>query len=267
MSPIRLAAAALLALCTAAPAFAADSGTFRVGTEGAYPPWNLKTADGGLDGFEMDLAKDLCARIGKGCQIDAQAWDGLIPQLQAKHFDGIMAGMSITDERKKTIAFSRPYATTPAILVAAKDSPLQKATDKAAMLKALEGKTVGVQTGTIHADFLTHDTKAEPRVYDTQDALNIDLAAGRIDAGIADASAFQPFLEGADGKDFKKFGVSLTGDDFPVFGEGIGIGLRKDDTELKASLDKAICDMEKDGTLKQLSLKWFHEDIVPACKD
>lgn len=266
MKTLRLACAAAL-LLAALPAAAQDSGSFRVGTEGAYPPWNQSNAAGELEGFEIDLARALCERTGRSCTFVTQAWDGLIPQLQASRFDGIMAGMSITEERKQTIAFSRAYATTPAILIAAADSPMQAATTKEALVAALEGKRVGVQTGTIHADFLAQNTKAEPVVYETQDALNLDVASGRVDAAIADSAVFKPFLESDEGKGFKQFGPSLTGTDFPVFGEGIGIGLRKDDTALKAALDTAICDMAKDGSLKTLTEKWFGENTAPACTD
>src|SRR5688572_27047122 len=144
--------------------------TVKIATEGAYAPWNFTGAGGKLEGFEIDLANDLCTRMKVKCEIIAQDWDGIIPALQAKKYDAIMAGMSITDERKKVIEFTIPYADTPSSFLAAKNSPLAKmpgtgqtfnlGTQQAAAEKAindvkplLKGTSVGVQVSTIQANF------------------------------------------------------------------------------------------------------------------
>src|SRR5919107_700784 len=85
----------------------------KIATEGAYAPWNMQTAGGKLEGFEIDLANELCARMKVKCEVIAQDWDGIIPGLNAKKYDAIMAGMSITEERMKAINFSRSYANDP----------------------------------------------------------------------------------------------------------------------------------------------------------
>jgi octopine/nopaline transport system substrate-binding protein len=105
---------------------AAEGKTVKIATEGAYAPWNLTGAGGKLEGFEIDLANDLCARMKVKCEIVAQDWDGIIPALNAKKYDAIMAGMSNTDERKKVIEFSTSYANSPNGFLVAKNSPLAK---------------------------------------------------------------------------------------------------------------------------------------------
>src|SRR5919112_2969529 len=116
----------LLASTLAAGTAPAQEKTVKIATEGAYAPWNFTGAGGKLEGFEIDLANDLCNRMKVKCEIVAQDWDGIIPALQAKKYDAIMAGMSITDERKKVIAFAGPYADSPNGYLVAKDSPLAK---------------------------------------------------------------------------------------------------------------------------------------------
>ena len=141
-----------------------------IGMEGAYDPWNLTDSSGKIVGFEPDLAMDLCKRAGLECKIIAQDWDGMIPGLKAGKFDVIMDGMSITEDRKKEIDFSKPYAASPAAFMAPKDSPLAKAPGAGKVINldkdagggdaaikevqaALKGKTLGVQVSTTHANF------------------------------------------------------------------------------------------------------------------
>jgi octopine/nopaline transport system substrate-binding protein len=254
---LSLAAAAALVLA----AGTASAETLRVGTEGAYPPYNATDASGKLVGFEIDLANELCKRTQMTCEIIQQDWDGMIPALMNKRYDAIMAGMSVTEERLKQIAFSKPYSTTPAWFVSAKDGVLKDAKTLADIQAALKGKSVGVQRSTIHQNFL--DAKvpgAEVKLYDTQDDLNLDLQNGRIDAGLADSLGWKDFLASAPGKGYDHFGPGLTGKDDPIFGLGVGIGLRKEDTALKAKLDKALDEVNADGTMTKLSMQWFGID-------
>jgi len=259
------------------------SDKIRIGTEGAYPPWNSKDASGKLIGFEVELAYSLCRYIGRQCEVVEQDWDGMIPALQMRKFDAIMAGMSITEERKKVITFSQGYASDGASLAVMKGSPLEgmdtsginlSSTDGTTkkrlkeLTAALAGKTVGVQTGTIHQNFLESGLvgKVNVRTYKTQDEVNLDLAAGRIDAGLADILAITDFAEKS-GKP-----VVLTG---PVysngpFGDGVGVGLRQAsqlggtlgarDAELLKAFNKAIDQARKDGVISRLAIKYFGFD-------
>ena len=269
----------LIASVLAAGGAAAQQKTVKIATEGAYAPWNFTGAGGKLEGFEIDLANDLCNRMKVKCEIVAQDWDGIIPALTAKKYDAIMAGMSITDERKKTIDFAGPYANSPNGFLVAKNSPLANmpgkgqafnlGTQQAAAEKAIEaykpllkGKTVGVQGSTIHANFADKYLKgtAEIREYKTTEQHDLDLAAGRIDAVLADSTAIIGTLAKPEFKDYTMAGPSITGG---LLGAGVGVGLRKGETELKKSFDEAIQAAIKDGTVKKLSEKWFKIDITP----
>jgi octopine/nopaline transport system substrate-binding protein len=273
-----LGAAALSILVTASGAVAQEK-TVKIATEGAYAPWNFTGAGGKLEGFEIDLANDLCGRMKVKCEIVAQDWDGIIPALQAKKYDAIMAGMTITDKRKEVINFSIPYADTPSVFLTAKNSPLAKlpgtgqvfnlGTQQAAAEKAIEdlkpllkGKSIGVQTSTIQANFADKYLKgtAEIREYKTTEQHDLDLAAGRIDAVFAGAAQIIGTLEKPDFKDYAVVGPSLTGG---LLGAGIAVGLRKDEADLKKAFDEAIQGAIKDGTIQKLSMKWFKTNITP----
>jgi octopine/nopaline transport system substrate-binding protein len=246
----------------------------RIGTEGAYPPWNSKDEAGKLIGFEVELAYTLCRYIGKQCTIVEQDWDGMIPALIMRKFDAIMAGMSITAERQKAISFSQGYADEVASLAVMKGSSLEGldtpaginltkpdgAAKKAlkTLTAALAGKTVCVQTATIHQNFLDSGDvgKVNVRTYKTQDEVNLDLASGRCDAALAAAVAFSDYAEKS-GKS-----VVLTGPTFSggAFGNGVGVGIRKDDTELLNAFNKAINQARKNGDISRIATKWFGFD-------
>ncbi len=253
--------------------------TIRIATEGAYAPWNFSGPGGRLEGFEIDLANDLCRRMNAKCEIVAQDWDGIIPALQAGKYDAIMAGMSITEERRKVIDFSKAYANAPNGFVVPKNSPLadmpgkgqrfnldrdRAAAEKAiaAMKPALKGKTIGVQGSTTHARFAETYFKdvAEIREYKTTEQHDLDLAAGRIDALTADSTALIATLDKPEFKDFVMAGPNFNGG---LLGAGVGVGLRKQDADLKKLFDDAIDAAIADGTVKRLSEKWFKLDITP----
>jgi octopine/nopaline transport system substrate-binding protein len=279
MNFVRTIGLALLGSALAIGSAAAQEKTIKIATEGAYAPWNFTGAGGKLEGFEIDLANDLCTRMKVKCEIVAQDWDGIIPALNAKKYDAIMAGMSITEERKKTIDFAGPYAAGPNGFLVSKDSPLAKmpgtgqafnlSTQQAAAEKAiadlkpvLKGKTIGVQTSTIHSNFADKYLKdaAEIREYKTTEQHDLDLAAGRIDGVLADATALNGTLSKPEFKDFVLVGPSITGG---LLGPGVGVGLRQGETELKKSFDDAIKAAIADGTVKKLSEKWFKIDTTP----
>ena len=246
----------------------------KIGTEGAYPPWNSKDASGNLIGFEVELAQELCAIMKAECTIVEQDWDGMIPALLMRKFDAIMAGMSITAERQKTITFSQGYADEVASLAVMKGSSLEGMSTPAGIslskpnsdakkaLKtitaALAGKTVCTQTGTIHQNFLESGDvgTVKVRTYKTQDEVNLDLTAGRCDVALAAAVAFTDYAEKS------KKPVVLVGPTFSggAFGNGVGVGLRKEDTQLEKDFNKAINQARKTGKISELAIKWFGFD-------
>ena len=238
--------------------------TIRIGTEGAYPPWNYTEPNGELAGFEIDLASAMCEKMGATCEFVAQDWDGIIPALMNGRYDAIMAGMSITEERKERISFSTGYVTEPAYFLAAKSSPLQDAESLDQVKATINGLVVGVQTATIHKNFIDQELgdSVKLRLYDTQENMQLDLSTGRIDAALADFAAWKAFMENPDGADFDVFGPGLTGAEYPVFGEGVGVGLRKDDTELLERINAALAELKTDGTVTALSNEYFGYDIT-----
>ncbi len=254
----------------------------KIGTEGAYPPWNSKDASGNLNGFEVDLANELCKIMKHECTIVEQDWDGMIPALVMRKFDAIMAGMSITDERMKTINFSQGYADEVASLAVMKGSDLEGMStpeginlnlgggdvDKAlkTITGALSGKTVCTQIGTIHQNFLESGDvgKVDLRTYKTQDEVNLDLSNGRCDAALAAAVAFTDYADKS-GEAVVLVGPTFSGG---AFGNGVGVGIRKGgddaigkrDAKLLKDFNKAINKARKDGTISKLAIKWFGFD-------
>jgi len=251
-----------------------NADNIKIGTEGAYPPWNSKDAAGNLIGFEVELANELCKIMKHNCTIVEQDWDGMIPALVSRKFDAIMAGMSITDERKKTINFSQGYADEVASLAVMKGSKNEglktlsaiNLTDISAdeqatldtLTKAFKGKTIGVQTATIHQNFLDSGLmgKVKVRTYKTQDEVNLDLAAGRIDAALAAAVAFTDYAEKS-GKAVVLTGPTFAGGDF---GNGVGVGIRKGDSELLNDFNAAIDKARDEGIISKLAIKHFGFD-------
>src|SRR5260221_7969252 len=258
---------------TGAEAQTKDWKTIRIGTEGAYAPWNFSEAGGKLAGFEIDLAKELCKRMKAECRIVAQDWDGIIPAVQASKYDVIMAAMNITDKRLEAINFSCVYAAAPASFAVLKSSPLAKmpgtgevyplATKAAEAQKAidatkpmLKGKVVGAQVSTTNLAFVEkyYKDQLDIRSYKTTEQHDLDLAAGRIDAAFAAVTYWNDVVGKPEGKDIAIVGPQFSGE---VLGRGVAAGLRKDDTELKAKFDGAIKAVLADGTCKTLSVKWF----------
>ena len=261
---------------TISVAYAHDWSKIKIGTEGAYPPWNGTNAAGELEGAEIDLVRDLCARMNAECELVAQDWDGIIPALQNGKYDAIIAGMSITAERMEVINFSQGYANEPASFSVLKSSSLAalghsgkvnmdslNATSEgllASLKSTLNGTTVGVQGSTTHENFVKQvlGDSVTMKSYDTQENLELDLSIGRIDAALSDQGSMEKFMESDNGKDIVFIGPGLGGG---PFGEGVGVGLRKRDTDLLKIFNKAIDEARADGTLAEHFTKWFGKDI------
>jgi len=244
--------AGLAALLTVA---AASAEPLKVGIAAEpYPPFTYKSSDGSWTGFEVELAGAVCAEAGLECQITPTAWSGIIPALNSGKIDMIMTSMSITEERDKVIDFSDPYYYTRGAYVASKDMGLN-------IPDGLDGKILGVQGATTHAAFARDalgDTGVEVKIYDTQEQANRDLLAGRVDVVLADQIPMAEFVERdeASGYEIKEMAPK-----HPAFGEGIGIGLREDEDDLEKKLNSAIEAVLGDGTCKELSQKYFEQDI------
>ena len=239
---ILLAAAATLAFGTGA--VAADK--LKIGTEGAYPPFNLIDASGQVGGFDVEIGQALCAKMKAECEVVTSDWDGIIPALNAKKFDFLIASMSITDERKQAVDFTNPYYTNKLQFIAPKSSDFK--TDKA----SLKGKVIGAQRATIAGTWLEDNMGGvvDVKLYDTQENAYLDLASGRVDGVLADTFVNWEWLKSDAGKDFE-----FKGD--PVFdNDKIGIAVRKGDA-LRERLNKALEEIVADGTYKKINDKYF----------
>jgi polar amino acid transport system substrate-binding protein len=247
-----LLAGAVLAFSGVA-ADAQDAVKFGVAAE-PYPPFSSKDASGKWVGFEIDLMDAVCAEAKMKCELVEVAWDGIIPSLQEKKIDVIWSSMSITEKRMQVIDFTEMYYDTPAVFVAAKSSDIQISKE------GLDGKIIGVQTSTTHADFATkaYGDVAEVKIYDTQDNANADLVAGRVDVLLADAIALDAFVKSDQGKDYE---VKAEAPDDPIFGKGVGGGMRKEDDDLEGKLNTAIKALLDNGKYNEIAKKYFDFDI------
>jgi len=222
-----------------------------------YPPFTSPDASGNWEGWEVEFQKAICAEAKLDCVITPVAWDGIIPALTTKKIDVIIGSMSITPERLKTIDFSDKYYNTPTAVIGPKDAKFE------ATPEGLAGKTIGVQVSTIHQDYANKyfvPAGATVKEYQTQDEANNDLAAGRLDAVQADSITLDAFLKSEQGAACcdKKGNVK---DDPAILGAGVGVGIRKEDTELKGKINAAIKAIRENGTYEAFSKKYFDFDV------
>ena len=231
---------------------AGDWSKIRVGTEGAYAPFNYIDSDGELKGFDVEIANALCEKMQAECTFTAQDWDGIIPALLANKFDIIIASMSITEERKKKVDFTNKYYATPARFIAPKDTKITE-TGPA----DLAGLIIGAQSSTTYAGYLQDNyTDSEVRLYATQDEANADLAAGRLDAILADSVVLWDWTENVEeGKCCALVGASYN--DPSVWGVGVGMAVRKENPDLTEKVNAALAEILADGTYQAINDKYF----------
>ncbi|MDJ0669209.1 MAG: ABC transporter substrate-binding protein [Desulfobacterales bacterium] len=256
MKKLLIVVAVMAIVLGAATVQAKDWKKIRVGVEGAYPPFSYVTPEGELAGFDIDIAKALVAAMGKDIVLVPQDWDGIIPALLARKYDAIIASMSITEERKKKVAFSNKYYNTPAKFVCKKGAMGEFSRDN------IKGKKIGVQRATIHDRYLTdnYGKDVDIKRYATQDEAYLDLVAGRVDMLLADSVAISDgFLKKPEGQDYQFIGPDLN--DPKWFGEGTGIAIRKEDQDLVEMFNQAIEQIRADGTYKQIQDKYFDFNV------
>ena len=257
MKKLVLSLSLVLAFSSATAAFAAIPQNIRIGTDPTYAPFESKNSQGELVGFDIDLAKELCKRINTQCTFVENPLDALIPSLKAKKIDAIMSSLSITEKRQQEIAFTDKLYAADSRLVVAKNSDIQPT------VESLKGKRIGVLQGTPQETFGNEHWAPkgiEIVSYQGQDNIYSDLTARRIDAAFQDeVAASEGFLKQPVGKDYKFGGPSVK--DEKLFGVGTGMGLRKEDNELREALNKAFAEMRADGTYEKLAKKYFDFDV------
>lgn len=227
--------------------YAKEPKTLIIASEGAYPPFEMIDKNGNLIGFDIDLGQALCDEMKVKCKFVAQDWDGLIPGLLVKKFDALIASMSITEERKKVIAFTEKYYTNKVVLVGKKSAKLPKD------LLKIKGKTMGAQRSTVAAQYLedNYGKHNKIKVYDTQNSAYLDLTSGRLDFLMSDIFPVYEWLKTQEGKDF-----AIKSSALPIGGE-IAIGVRKEDNQLREAFNKAIKAIIAKGTYKKINDKYF----------
>ena len=222
-----------------------------IASEGARPPYNYFDGDR-LAGFEIDLGRDLCRRMATECSFVAQDWDSLIPSLVAHRSDAIMAAMEITPARQAVIAFSKPYVRMPSAFL------VRKATDLAGATPAdLAGRVIGAEQGGTHQLFLQSIyPRSTLRTYGSLSDAILDLEAGRVDAALGDKDAITDFLATRRDASCCRILADVPRDP-AFFGDGIAIGLRKEDAGLRAAFDAALAQSRADGTFARISGRYF----------
>ena len=247
-------AASVAALVLSVGAAGAQEKTIKIGTEGAYPPFNYVDTAGAVQGFDIEIAKALCAKMEAECTFVTQDWDGIIPALQAGKFDAIIASMSITPERAEKVDFTHKYYNTPPAIVAPKDSDI-----KGVAKEDLAGKTIGVQGSTTHFNYSTKTyTDSTVKAYPTAQEYQLDLANGRLDAANDDIIVVQQFLDSPDGACCKLIGTIKPVPE--IHGQGAGIAIRKGETDLVNKFNAAIDAIRANGKYKEINDKYFTFD-------
>lgn len=254
----QLTAATLLALIGLSPvhAQAPNWEKIRIGVEGNYPPFSKMTPDGKFEGFDIDIALAICAEIKAQCTLINQEWDGMMPALNARKFDLIVASMSITEERKKVADFSDSYYDIPSTFVG------KAGAFKDVSPAALKGKTIIVTRNTPRAKYLS-DTYKDSTILQVakESDVTMELVAGRGDIGFGSSlAATAAFLKAPEGKDFARLGapISLGG---AKDGGGVGIAMRKGEDALRNKVNAALRTITANGTYAKINAKYFDVNI------
>lgn len=227
----------------------------KIGSEGAYPPYNLVKADGTVAGFEIDLANAFCDELKEKCEIIVQDWDGMIPALQTGKLDAVISSMSITPARKEKVDFSQKYYNPAAAIAAIKNSGIKGTTKE-----DMAGKTVGVQFSTIHANFSEKTyTDSTIKSYSSVDEARMDLVSGRVDAVNDNIVSLIDWLKTPDGACCELIGAVKA--DLEIHGPGVGVAIKKGREELVEKFNTAILAVRASGKYKEINDKYFDFDI------
>lgn len=225
----------------------------KIATESSYKPFSYTDADGKLIGYEIELIDALCAQMKANCDVESQDWDGLIPALNAQKFDAIMAGISITDERKQVIDFSDPYFYTGIILIGKKGDDIS--------VDDLKGQSIASQRSTVAGQYLQDKhADADIKLYDTQDNAYLDLTSGRARAMMSDKVTGIDWLKTEAGKDYE-----IKGDEISTAEDAMGIGFRKNDP-LVAKFNQALAEIKANGTYDQITGSYFGTSSTTAAQ-
>jgi lysine-arginine-ornithine-binding protein len=248
---------AIVGLTCAVSVQAAELKELRIGTDATYEPFEYKSPDGKVIGFEIELANAICAEMKRNCVYVESPWDGIIPSLLAKKFDMVLSGMTVTDERRKTVNFSDKITDIPYRVIVKHGSGLDGSP------ASLKGKKIGVQKATTEANFADkYYAKAGAKVmrYESTQDSYLDLAAGRVDALVGNLVEMKMgFLAKPEGKPFEFAPYEMK--DQLILGYGTGVALRKEDDKLRGEFNAALKTVRTNGTYKKIADKYFDFDV------
>lgn len=223
--------------------------SIRIATESNYKPFSYLDSEGKHQGFEIELIHALCHEMKAKCDISSQAWDSLIPGLQANKYDAIFASMSATDERKKVVTFSDPYFNNQLVLVGKKGDPTT--------IEGIDGKNVAAQQATVASGYLeTHHPKAVIKVYDKQVNSYLDLNAGRVDFLLSDIAPALDWLKTPEAVNFEIKGSPID------INDNVAIAMRQSDTELHGKFNTALATLKQNGEYEKLFGKYFDANLL-----
>lgn len=231
---------------TASTDAAGTGDVLRIGTEGAYAPFNYTNADGTLGGFDVDMANAICADMQVTCEITAQDWDGIIPGLKAGKYDAIVAAMSVTPERAQQVSFTDPYFSNTLVFLAKQDSSFDPNSSA-----DIDAHSIAAQRSTVSSQWLEGAyPKADMKLYDTLSNAFLDLESGRVDAMISDKLPAIEWLSSPTGN-----GYALKGDEIDI-NDNFAIAVRPGD-ELQAKINKSLANIKANGTYDEINQKYF----------
>lgn len=222
------------------------NGVLRIGTEGAYAPFNYTNADGTLGGFDVDMANAICTDMQVTCEIIAQDWDGIIPGLKAGKYDAIVAAMSVTPERAQQVSFTDPYFSNTLVFLAKKESSFDPSNSS-----DINAHSIAAQRSTISSQWLENEyPKANMKLYDTLSNAFLDLGSDRVDAMISDKLPALKWLSSTSGSDYTVKGNEIDIDD------NFAIAVRPGD-ELQVKINQSLANLKANGTYDKLNQKYF----------
>jgi arginine/ornithine transport system substrate-binding protein len=231
----------------------------RIGVEGNYPPFSQIAPSGDLSGFDIDIANALCAQLKAECTLVKQEWDGMIPALNVRKFDAIVASMTISDERKQRVDFTDPYYDVPSRFIA-KAGGFKEATPA-----AFKGKKIAVLRNSPRAKYLSEQFKDVETLQVTKETdIWLEIQAGRADIGFGSSVVSgEAFLKKPEGKGYAQVGPMI---EVGGGGGGVGIAVRKGDDALRTQLNGALKAILTNGTYDKLAKKYFDFDVSPTRK-
>ena len=231
--------------------FAGSQKPLQFATEATYPPFEYIDQSGKIKGFDIDIAKALCTQMQRQCEFHNAPWDSLIPSLKLGKYDALIGAMAITAERKQQVAFTNPYYMDTVSFVAPMSEKLQVTP------AGMKGKTIGVQGGTVLQQYLqsTYGSAVSVKTYASQEQALMDLQAGRVDAVLGDTPLVKTWLKQQKGSTYGVAGKPIT--DKKYFGQGFGIAVNKDNTQLVQQLNTALAAIKKNGQYQKIVTQYF----------